>query len=87
MLHGALSRLGDADNVMHASFRSMSVSPAQRRRRRAKVATDGEVQRMDMPLHFRVAPEPLWLIKPGPGERDGVMGRPAKASHPALQLA
>ena len=68
MLHGALSRLGDADNVMHASFRSMSVSPAQRRRRRAKVATDGEVQRMDMPLHFRVAPEPLWLIKPARDE-------------------
>jgi diacylglycerol kinase family enzyme len=70
MLRGALSRLGDSDNVMHASFRSMSVSPVERRRRRAKVATDGEVQRMDRPRHFRVAPEPLWLIKPAPGERE-----------------
>jgi len=70
MLHGALSRLGDSDNVLHVSFRSMSVSPVQSGRRRAKVATDGEVQRMDMPLHFRVAPEPLWLIKPAPGERE-----------------
>ncbi|OUM03990.1 diacylglycerol kinase [Variovorax sp. JS1663] len=68
MVHGALSRLGEADEVMHASFRAMSVSPARPGRRRAKVATDGEVQRMAMPLHFRVAPEPLWLIKPEPGE-------------------
>ncbi|WP_077000147.1 diacylglycerol kinase family protein [Variovorax sp. KK3] len=68
MLHGAMARLGEADDVMHVSFRAMSVSPARPGRRRAKVATDGEVQRMAMPLHFRVAPEPLWLVKPRPGE-------------------
>ncbi|GAA4330196.1 diacylglycerol kinase family protein [Variovorax defluvii] len=68
MVHGALSRLGEADEVMHASFRAMTVSAARPGRRRAKVATDGEVQPMAMPLHFRVAPEPLWLIKPAPGE-------------------
>jgi hypothetical protein len=31
-----------------------------------KVATDGEVLRMRAPLRFRVAPEPLMLIKPPP---------------------
>jgi diacylglycerol kinase family enzyme len=70
MLRGAMGRLGDSGDVMHASFRSMSVSPAQTTRRHAKVATDGEVLRMIMPLHFRVAPEPLWLIKPAPDERE-----------------
>ena len=35
-----------------------------RARRRVKLATDGEVAWAQMPLHFRVAPEPLWLIKP-----------------------
>jgi hypothetical protein len=33
-------------------------------RRHIKVATDGELNRLEMPLLFRVAPEPLWLIKP-----------------------
>lgn len=70
MLRGAMGRLGDSDNVMHTSFRSMSVSPARTTRRHAKVAADGEVLRMAMPLHFRVAPEPLWLIKPAASERE-----------------
>ncbi len=70
MLHGAMGRLAESDNVMHASFRSMSVSPAKTTRRHAKVAADGEVLRMAMPLHFRVAPEPLWLIKPARLERE-----------------
>jgi hypothetical protein len=33
-------------------------------RRRIKVATDGEVFRLRAPLLFRVAPQPLMLIKP-----------------------
>lgn len=70
MLRGAMGRLGESDNVMHTSFRSMSVSPAKTTRRYAKVAADGEVLRMAMPLHFRVAPEPLWLIKPARSDRE-----------------
>ena len=32
--------------------------------RRIKVAADGEVQKMALPLRFEVAPEPLLLIRP-----------------------
>jgi hypothetical protein len=34
--------------------------------RSIKVATDGEVLRLALPLQFRVAPQPLWLIRPLP---------------------
>ena len=56
-------RLGDADNVLSFPFESLTVRP-MRSLRRVKVATDGELGWLDMPLHFRVAPEPLWLIRP-----------------------
>ncbi len=69
MAHGALGRLGEADNVIGFSFRSLTVDAVRSRPgRRIKVATDGEVAWMRMPLVFRVAPEPLWLLKPPPGE-------------------
>lgn len=65
LLHGALSRLDGADAVETLSFRRLTVEPARgSRHRRVKVATDGEVAPMDMPLTFRVAPEPLWLMQP-----------------------
>ena len=44
-------------------FESMTVRP-MRSRRRVKVATDGEIGWLEMPLHFRVSPEPLWLVRP-----------------------
>lgn len=69
MAHGALGRLGEAEHVIGFSFRSLTVDAARsRRRRRVKVATDGELAWMQMPLVFRVAPEPLWLLKSPPGE-------------------
>ena len=37
---------------------------AQRGPRRVKVATDGEIGWVDMPLLFRVSPERLWLVRP-----------------------
>jgi diacylglycerol kinase family enzyme len=63
LARGALGRLGDADSVLSFSFESMSVR-ALRGRRRVKVATDGEIGWLDMPLEFRVSPEPLWLVRP-----------------------
>jgi diacylglycerol kinase family enzyme len=69
LAHGALGRLGDAEHVTRLSFRSLNVDAVRRRRAtRIKVATDGEVVWMKMPLVFKVAPEPLWLMKPPPGE-------------------
>jgi hypothetical protein len=33
-------------------------------RRRIKVAIDGEIAELGLPLEFRVAPDPLYLLKP-----------------------
>ena len=67
LLRGALGQLGDADQVLSGAFRQMTVYPGRRlARRRIKVATDGEVSRLRLPLSFGVAAEPLWLIQPRP---------------------
>lgn len=64
-LRGALGRLGEADQVLDFSFRQLTVLRSRGfGSRRLKVATDGEVRRMSLPLVFRVSPEPLWLIRP-----------------------
>jgi diacylglycerol kinase family enzyme len=65
LLHGALGKLGDAENVISFGFRRLIVKPASRYRpHRVKVATDGEVAWMTSPLEFRVSPEPLYLLTP-----------------------
>lgn len=67
LLRGALGRLGDADNVIAFSFKRLTVKHAALSpRRRIKVATDGEVTRMRMPLEFRVVEGRLLLLKPVP---------------------
>ena len=72
LVRGALGRLGEADQVISQGFTRMSVQPAlPYGRPRAKVATDGEVLWMRAPLVFRVAPEPLWLLKPEHPPPDG----------------
>ena len=60
---GAFGRLGEADQVVNFSFRQLTVRRGFGQRR-VKVATDGEITRMNLPLVFRVSPEPLWLIRP-----------------------
>lgn len=65
LLRGALGRLGDADNVLTFSFKRLVVRHARLSPRRTiKVATDGEVTRMTMPLEFRVLEGRLALLKP-----------------------
>ncbi|VWX62798.1 Diacylglycerol kinase [Burkholderiales bacterium 8X] len=66
MVRGGFGRLGAADDVLSLSFKSIVVKPVSARRSRIKVAADGEIQWMQMPLHFRVAPERLMLVKPPP---------------------
>jgi diacylglycerol kinase family enzyme len=66
-LRGALGRLGQADNLVAFSFRRLTVrKTALYGRRRIKVATDGEVTVLDMPLVFRVLEGRLALLKPAP---------------------
>ncbi|CAN5567484.1 diacylglycerol kinase family protein [soil metagenome] len=65
LVRGALGRLGQADDVQSFSFESLTVKAGgSRGPRRIKVATDGEIGWLDMPLLFRPSPEPLWLIRP-----------------------
>lgn len=64
-MRGAMGRLGEADEVINFSFKTLHVKPARGlAKRRVRVATDGEIGWLQMPLVFRVAPEPLWLVKP-----------------------
>jgi diacylglycerol kinase family enzyme len=65
LLRGAMGRLGDAENVVAFSFKRLTVKHARLSpRRRVKVATDGEVTHMAMPLVFRVVEGRLKLLKP-----------------------
>lgn len=67
MVRGSMGRLGEADTVESFDFRRIVVSPRLAwGGRRVKVACDGEVGWMRMPLEFRVAPQPLYLLKPLP---------------------
>ncbi|MEP7282385.1 MAG: diacylglycerol kinase family protein [Rubrivivax sp.] len=65
LARGALGRLGEADEVVKFAFTQLTVAKARAiGARRIKVATDGEVRVMRLPLSFRVAPQPLLLIRP-----------------------
>ncbi len=65
LVRGALGRLGEAPNVVAFSFKRLTVKHARLSpRRTVKVATDGEVTRMPMPLEFRVLEGRLALLKP-----------------------
>jgi len=61
---GAMSNLGHARGVQHFPFSRLTVTTSSRRVRRLKVATDGETAWMNTPIEFRVAAEPLLLLKP-----------------------
>lgn len=63
----AFGRLGDERELQSFPLRSLTVSA--RKARRLKVATDGEVQWMEMPVRFTVAPQPLRVMLPPPEER------------------
>ncbi|MBZ2209499.1 diacylglycerol/lipid kinase family protein [Massilia soli] len=84
MLRAMLGRLGEADNLITFSFRRMIVKPRKfYGKRRIKVATDGEVTRMNTPLAFRVLDGQLLLLKPAAGGTAQVdSGRAAGAAVP-----
>jgi diacylglycerol kinase family enzyme len=60
-------KLGEERAVDALPLRSLTVGA--RGARRLKVATDGEVQVMQLPLHFTVAPRPLQVMLPPLEER------------------
>ena len=71
LLRGAMGTLGDADDIERFEFERMVVKPPLvMRRRRMKLAFDGEVVHMKPPLNFHVMPQPLFLLKPPLAERE-----------------
>jgi diacylglycerol kinase family enzyme len=64
----ALGRIALAQEVTSEPFRRMTVAPAslRRRARPVEVACDGELRTLRAPLHFRVLPHGLRLIKRSP---------------------
>lgn len=67
LVRAAAGKLGDAREVDAFAMRSLDVGI--RFARRMKVATDGEVQWMALPLRFAVSPQPLRLLLPPPDQR------------------
>lgn len=63
LLRGMLSRLGEADQVLSFGTRHLLLRFG-RRRRRIKVAMDGEVSWLQAPLEFKVAEQGLPLLVP-----------------------
>ena len=67
LVRGAFGQLGDADSITSFAFKHITATPAMRYgTRRVKVATDGEINWLQAPIKFRVASEPLYLLKPEP---------------------
>lgn len=65
MVRGAFGRLAGSPDVVTFTFERLRVRPRMRISRRGmQVGRDGEVQRMQPPLEFRVAPQRLPLIVP-----------------------
>lgn len=61
---GALGSLGDDAAVVTQAFTSIVVRSRRAGRRVVKVAVDGEILRLEMPLAFGIAPRPLRLLSP-----------------------
>ena len=65
LLRGAFGKLGDADQVLSIPCVRLTVRSARAfGARHVKVATDGEIVWLPLPLEFSVSSEPLWLIRP-----------------------
>ena len=67
LVAAAFGRLEEEREVRSLALRSLTVGA--RHTRRLKVATDGEVQWMQLPLRLTVAPQPLRVLLPPVAER------------------
>ena len=79
---GAFGRLGEADELIHLATRRLTVRPGRRlgswRSQHIKVATDGEVSWMHLPLTFCVAPLTLDLLRPPTPAPERNIGAPTE---------
>jgi diacylglycerol kinase family enzyme len=65
----AAGHLQDDPAVLSLACAELSVAPAGWRKARVKVAFDGERERMEAPLCFKLHARPLWLVAPTELER------------------
>ncbi|MGH6611411.1 MAG: diacylglycerol/lipid kinase family protein [Burkholderiaceae bacterium] len=63
-LKGAMHNLSEAQGVERFLLTHLTVTPSSRRAQRMRVALDGELDWLQTPIEFRVAPEPLLLLTP-----------------------
>ena len=63
-LRGLAGRWENSANGVAFGFRELVIDPISRRRRSLRVGIDGEIVRLQAPLHFRVSPRPLRLLLP-----------------------
>ncbi|MGE4241397.1 diacylglycerol/lipid kinase family protein [Ramlibacter sp.] len=68
MFRTAVGTLGDAREVDDFAMKSLTVTA--RHARKLRVATDGEVQWMALPLRFTVSPKPLRVLLPPVDRRE-----------------
>ncbi|MET0378728.1 MAG: diacylglycerol kinase family protein [Spongiibacteraceae bacterium] len=66
---GIRGKLGAANTVDSFEFKTLRVRNRFGMHRRIKVATDGEIVWLDMPLIFRVSPQPLHLLMPAAADK------------------
>jgi diacylglycerol kinase family enzyme len=64
LVRGAMGQLTKAGGVDSFALTRLTVAPSNPRIHALRIATDGEVAWMHTPIEFRVAPEPLLLLKP-----------------------
>lgn len=69
LLRGAFGNLGASDHIDSIAFSQLTVRPRLAYgRKRIKVAIDGEILWLAMPLQFSIAPRPLQLLLPPQGQ-------------------
>jgi diacylglycerol kinase family enzyme len=61
-MRGLLGHLGEQERVQSFAFAELEVDI--HRRRKVKVALDGEISTLELPLRFAIAPQPLRLLVP-----------------------
>jgi diacylglycerol kinase family enzyme len=63
---GLRGKLAGAPALHDFPFEQLTVRPQHRRKRKFKVALDGEIMRLASPLEFKLAPQALQLLVPAP---------------------
>ena len=86
LARGAMGKLAEADQIINFPFTRLTVRSRRLGARRVKVATDGEVLWMRLPVRFEVAPQPLMLIRPEglPEERRRAQAAAGMSGSPAV---